>query len=103
MSAFKSVDSAARNARRTASDAGETVSDARDAIPEIVRAAEKALEERFGHLRGQTREKMDAAGEQLENARLYVIDRVQERPFTTTLAALGAGVLIGLLFAGRRR
>ena len=45
----------------------------------------------------------EAATEQLEHARTYVIERVQERPFTTTLAVLGAGFLIGVLFAGRRK
>jgi ElaB/YqjD/DUF883 family membrane-anchored ribosome-binding protein len=54
-------------------------------------------------LRAQSREAASAAGEQLDTARTYVIERVQERPFTTTLAVLGAGVMIGLLFAGRRR
>jgi len=103
MSASKSIDAVARNARRSVDDARETVSDLRDAIPELARNAERALQERFGNLRGQSQETLDAAADRLEDARLYVIDRVQERPFTTTLAALGAGVLIGLLFASRRR
>jgi hypothetical protein len=59
--------------------------------------------ENAGRLRTQSREAASAASEQLDTARMYVIERVQERPFTTTLAALGAGFLIGLLFAGRRK
>ncbi|MEO6340990.1 MAG: hypothetical protein ABIO39_13175 [Caulobacteraceae bacterium] len=103
MPAANSVNSAAKNAQRTVDDARAFGEDLRDAVPELKRAAERALREGLGQFKGQSRETMDAAGEQLENARLYVIDRVQERPFTTTLAALGAGFLIGLLFAGRRR
>jgi len=32
-----------------------------------------------------------------------VVDRVQERPVAATLTALGIGVVIGMLLAGRRR
>lgn len=69
-------------------------------LPELARKAERAFNDNVERLRNQTRE---AANEQLEHARTYVIERVQERPFTTTLAVLGAGFLIGVLFAGRRR
>jgi ElaB/YqjD/DUF883 family membrane-anchored ribosome-binding protein len=79
--------------------------DLHTAIPALARAAERAFHDGLERVRGrkQTREAVDAAGERLESARLYMIDRVQERPFTTTLAVLGAGFLIGLLFAGRRK
>ena len=73
------------------------------ALPELARRAERAFQDNAGRLRNQSREAATAAGEQLDTARMYVIERVQERPFTTTVAALGAGFLIGLLFAGRRR
>ena len=43
------------------------------------------------------------AGEQFDTAKLYMVERVQERPMTATLAALGAGFVLGLLFAGGRR
>jgi ElaB/YqjD/DUF883 family membrane-anchored ribosome-binding protein len=72
-------------------------------IPDLKKKAERALGEQYERLRAQGRVAADRAGEELEHARLYVVDRVQERPFTTTLAALGAGFLIGLLFASRRR
>jgi hypothetical protein len=73
------------------------------AIPDLARAAERVFHDGLQRLRRPSRTPADAAGERLESARMYVIDRVQERPFTTTLAALGAGFLIGLLFAGRRK
>ena len=72
-------------------------------LPELARQAERAFNENVKRLRTQSREAATAANEQLEHARGYVVERVNERPFTTTLAVLGAGFLIGLLFAGRRR
>ena len=74
-----------------------------DRLPELARKAEQAFNENVERLRTQSKEAKEAATEQLEHARTYVIERVQERPFTTTLAVLGAGFLIGVLFAGRRR
>jgi ElaB/YqjD/DUF883 family membrane-anchored ribosome-binding protein len=74
-----------------------------EALPELRKRAEQVFQERTEVLKGQSREAAAVAGEQLETARTYVVERVQERPFTTTLAVLGAGILLGLLFAGRRR
>lgn len=81
----------------------EAIQEAREALPELKAQARKVLKDKTEVLRAQSREAASAAGEQLDTARTYVIERVQERPFTTTLAVLGAGVMIGLLFAGRRR
>ena len=52
--------------------------------------------------RAQTKTYASTAGEQIDVAQKYVVERVQERPMTATVAALGAGVLIGLLLAGGR-
>ena len=35
-------------------------------------------------------------------AERYLVDRVQKQPLTTTFAALGVGVLVGLILAGGR-
>ena len=88
---------------RAAEAAPTALQDARDALPELKKQAEQALRDGAEALKGQSREAATLAGEQLETARTYVVERVQERPFTTTLAVLGAGFLLGLLFAGRRR
>ena len=93
----------AADAQRIADEAQRLADQAREALPQLARRAEKAFQQNADRLRSQSREAAAAAGEQLDTARMYVIERVQERPFTTTLAALGAGFLIGLLFAGRRR
>jgi ElaB/YqjD/DUF883 family membrane-anchored ribosome-binding protein len=90
----------AADSRRAVRAARDAVEDARDVLPEMAR---RVLQEKAGILKDQSREAAAAAGEQLETARTYVVERVQERPFTTTLAVLGAGILLGLLFAGRRR
>lgn len=99
-----------RDARRTASDArdlsrdtGRMADHARDAAPELVRQARELFDERFVNLREQGREAASVAGDQLEDARAFMVDRVQERPLTATLAALGVGFLMGLLISGSRR
>jgi ElaB/YqjD/DUF883 family membrane-anchored ribosome-binding protein len=81
----------------------DVAADARRAVEDLARRAEEALQEHSERLKAQSREAATLANEQLETARTYVVERVQERPFTTTLAVLGAGFLLGLLAAGRRR
>jgi ElaB/YqjD/DUF883 family membrane-anchored ribosome-binding protein len=80
---------------------GRFVTDER--VAELARQAERAFNENVDRLRTQSREAAQAANEQIEQARTYVVERVQERPIAVTLAVLGAGFVIGLLFAGRRR
>ncbi len=94
--------------RRVVDDLSRAADHARDLFPEFARQARELFDEGIERLRGQLRdggrEAKAAAGDQFDSARLYVVDRVQERPLTVTLAALGVGVLVGLLFAsGSRR
>ena len=95
------------DAERVGSHARRAQGHVRDAVPELAGRARELLDDGVERLRGQLRaqsqEAADAAGEGLETARLYVVDRVQERPLTVTLAAVGVGVVLGLLFAGSRR
>ena len=97
------VDRTVDSARDTARNARETYEESRHAAPEIARSAQKAFDEGVDQLRRQSKDLTDTAGEQIDTARLYMVERVQERPFTATLAALGAGFVLGLLFAGNRR
>ena len=89
-----------RNAKR------EAIS-GRDALPDLARQAgdhaRGLLGDRVDRWRGHAEEAADVAGENLENARVYVVERVQERPLTATLAALGVGFLLGALLSGSRR
>ena len=76
-------------------------------LPRLAReASERArgvLGEQVGRWRDRGEEYADAAGEGLETARVFVVERVQERPLTATVAALGVGFLLGVLLAGSRR
>ena len=100
-------DTPADDARGAVSDIGRDVSrlsgQVREAAPELVRQARELFDERVVQIRGQGKEAAAVAGDQLEDARAYMVDRVQERPLTATFAALGVGFLLGLLLSGSRR
>ena len=106
-SAYDSVTSKAGDtidsARKTARNARDAIEEGRRALPQAKADARKAFDDGVEQIRGQAKDYADQAGEQLDNARLYMVERVQERPLTATLAALGAGFVLGLLFAGGRR
>jgi ElaB/YqjD/DUF883 family membrane-anchored ribosome-binding protein len=83
-------------ATKLTAEAQRTFNDARARIEQVV---QDGLEQ----LRTQSRAYGDAAGQQLEVAQQYVTERVRERPLAATGAALGVGVLIGLLLSAGRR
>ena len=91
------------SARQTARSARDTIEEGRRALPKLKTDARKAFDDGVGQLRSQASDYADQAGDQFDTARLYMVERVQERPLTATLAALGAGFVLGLLFAGGRR
>jgi ElaB/YqjD/DUF883 family membrane-anchored ribosome-binding protein len=97
------ADETVQTARKTARSARDTYEEGKRTIPELARTAQKALAEGVDRLRVQSGDAAEVAGDQIDQAKLYVVDRVQERPFTATLAALGAGFVLGLLFASNRR
>ena len=94
--ADRTVDSA----RETARHARDAIEEGRRAFPELARSAQKVFADGVEQIRGQMGENTN---EQIDTARLYLVERVQERPFTATLAALAAGFVLGLLFTGGRR
>ena len=57
----------------------------------------------YDEARVRGREYYDDASERLDEAQRYITERVQERPVQSTAIALGVGVVLGLLLAGRRR
>lgn len=91
---------AAANASETASrlsaEAQRTFAEARGRIEQVV-------QEGMEQLRAQSRAYADTAGQQIDEAQRYVTERVKERPLAATGAALGVGVLIGLLLSAGRR
>jgi ElaB/YqjD/DUF883 family membrane-anchored ribosome-binding protein len=90
--AKSAVNSASDSATRMSAEAQRSFSDAAKRI-------ERAVAEGIEQLRAQTRAYSDTAGEQLDQAQQYVTERVKERPLVATGAALGVGVLIGLLLS----
>ena len=95
----------AKSAVRSASDqASALAADAQRSFAEASKRFERVVQEGMEQLRAQTRAYADTAGQQLDEAQRYVIERVKERPLAATGAALGVGVIVGLLLAaGRRR
>ncbi|HEY3694495.1 glycine zipper domain-containing protein [Phenylobacterium sp.] len=94
-----------KSAARAATEAATKLSaDAQRSFAEAAKKFEGVVQEGLEQLRAQTRAYADTAGEQLDEAQRYVVERVRERPLAATGAALGVGVLVGLLLAaGRNR
>jgi ElaB/YqjD/DUF883 family membrane-anchored ribosome-binding protein len=99
---------AARKAANSAADHGQRAFE--DAIAagermlgEAARKAERVLRDGVETLRAQTRVYTDNAGQHVDEAQRYVMERVKERPLTATLTGLGVGVLLGLLLSNRSR
>jgi ElaB/YqjD/DUF883 family membrane-anchored ribosome-binding protein len=72
-------------------------------IRELARRAEEAVRERAAQFKERAQAYYDDASEHIETAQRYITERVQERPLTTTLAALGVGFVLGVILAGGRR
>lgn len=90
------VKSATQGATKLSGEAQRSFADAAKRI-------ERAVQDGVEQIRSHTRAYTDNAGEQLDQAQQYVTERVRERPLAATGAALGIGVLIGLLLSSTRR
>jgi ElaB/YqjD/DUF883 family membrane-anchored ribosome-binding protein len=71
-------------------------------VQELAKRAERAIHEGIESLRSQSRGYADTAADRFDTAQRYVVDRVHEKPLTSTLTALGVGILVGMLLSGRR-
>lgn len=98
--AKSAANSAVEEAERSFADAADK---ARARITEAASKAEKAIHDGIETLRAQSRAYTDNAGQYIDEAQKYVVERVKERPVTATLAGLGVGLLIGLLLASSSR
>jgi ElaB/YqjD/DUF883 family membrane-anchored ribosome-binding protein len=87
----------------TKASAEKTIKDAEKSLRVLVERVEKGVQDALEIAASRGKVYAEGAGEQLETAQKYVTERVQEKPLTATLAALGAGVVIGLLLSGRNR
>ncbi|WP_374574026.1 hypothetical protein [Phenylobacterium sp.] len=102
-SAEQVVEDAKAAATAAANGATALSAEAQRSFQEAAKRFEKAVHEGVEQIRAQSRAYADTAGQQLEEAQRYVSERVKERPLTATVAALGVGVLVGLVLAGGRR
>ena len=72
------------------------------ALSEFKERAGKVAQETLQTLRTHAGPYVDDAGDRLTTAEKFIIEKVQKQPLTTTFAALGVGVLVGLILAGGR-
>jgi ElaB/YqjD/DUF883 family membrane-anchored ribosome-binding protein len=91
------------DAADTANSAAKTIKDAEKTLSSLAERLETGVQDALEIARARSKVYADSAGEQLETAQKYVTERVQERPLTATVAALGVGLLLGLLLSGRNR
>jgi ElaB/YqjD/DUF883 family membrane-anchored ribosome-binding protein len=98
------VDDAKQVARAASEAAAKLSADAQRSFAEAAKKFEGVVQEGLEQLRAQSRTYADTAGQQFDDAQRYVVEQVRERPLAATGAAVGIGVIIGLLLAsGRRR
>ena len=83
--------------------AARLTAEAQRAIAEASKRIEAAVQEGLQQLRAQSRVYADVAGEQLDEASRLASEQIRARPLAATGAALGIGVIIGLLLASTSR
>lgn len=106
--ATNAIDRAADEARAAtnavADSASKLSAEAQRSFNDAAKRFEKVVAEGLEQVRAQSRTYADNAGQHIDEAQRYVVERVKERPLIAAGAALGAGLLIGLLLAsGRKR
>ena len=90
----------------TVQAAGSAASASLDATLEELKGhagrASRAAHDAYETFRSGALPYVEDAGDRWAVAERYLVDRVQKQPLTTTFAALGVGVLVGLILAGGR-
>lgn len=82
--------------------AAKITADAQKAIADAAKRIEATVQQALEQVRAQSRVYADVAGEQLDEATRAASEQIRARPLAATGAALGVGVLIGMLLASRR-
>lgn len=100
MPANSSLNPALDEARAAGEDAR---SQFESTLSDLARRAERAVQEGLDAVKSRAGNYSETASQQMDTAQRYVTSQVQERPLTTTLAALGLGVVVGFLLSGGRR
>lgn len=86
----------------TSETAAKISADAQKAIADAAKRIESVVQQGLEQLRAQSRVYADVAGEQLDEATRAASEQIRARPLAATGAALGIGVLIGMLLSSRR-
>jgi ElaB/YqjD/DUF883 family membrane-anchored ribosome-binding protein len=82
--------------------AGSAANATLDELKDHAGRASRAAQDAYDSFRTQAQPYLEDAGDRWAVAERYLVDRVQKQPLTTTFAALGVGVLVGLILAGGR-
>lgn len=100
----RTAEEAKAAAHSVAEAATQIASQAERSFAEAAKRFEKVVAEGMEQVRAQSRTYADNAGEHLDEAQRYVVERVREKPLMAAGTALGVGLLVGLLLAsGRNR
>lgn len=87
----------------TRDTAAKISADAQKAVTDAAKRIEAVVQQGLEQVRAQSRVYADVAGEQLDEATRVASEQIRARPLAATGAALGLGVLIGMLLASGRR
>lgn len=100
--AAKAAAAAKETVENVAEAAADVASQAERRFTEAAKHFEKIVAESVQQIRAHSRTYADTTAEHLDEAQKYVTEKVKERPLAAAGAALGVGVLIGMLLAGGR-
>lgn len=92
------------DAAKVATDTAARISaDAQKAVADAAKRIEAVVRQGLEQLRTQSRVYADAASEHVDEGARLASEQIRARPLAATGAALGLGVLIGMLLASGRR
>ena len=100
------ADKAASEAKAAATSVAEAATQiaaqAEKSFSEAAKRFEKVVSEGVEQIRAQSAAYTDTASQQLDEAGRYASEKIREKPLVAAGAALGVGLLVGLLLAGGR-